>query len=357
QMDTRVIMMAGGTGGHVFPALAVATLLRERGWSVTWMGTRNGLAYRVVPAEGFELDTLEVRGLRRSGLLRLLGAPLVLLRAGAQAWRILRRRRPHVVLGMGGFATGPGGLAARMLGIPLVVHEQNAIPGLTNRLLVRMATRVLAAFPQAFGTRPGVEVTGNPVRREIRSLEIPAERFARHDGPLRLLVMGGSLGAQVLNEQVPLAIAEMPGGERPFVRHQAGRGKADRAQAAYRDAGVTAEVSEFIEDVAQALSWADLVVCRSGALTISELAAAGVGAVLVPYPHAVDDHQTANGRFLADAHAAVLLPQAELTPGKLGEILRSMDRSRLLGMAERARALATPDAAARVADIIAEVAS
>ncbi|MEN8174670.1 MAG: undecaprenyldiphospho-muramoylpentapeptide beta-N-acetylglucosaminyltransferase [Pseudomonadota bacterium] len=356
-MDTRVIMMAGGTGGHVFPALAVATLLRERGWSVTWMGTRNGLEYRVVPAEGFELDTLEVRGLRRSGLLRLLGAPLVLLRALAQAWRILRRRRPHVVVGMGGFATGPGGLAARMLGIPLVVHEQNAIPGLTNRLLVRMATRVLAAFPQAFENRPGVEVTGNPVRREIRALETPGERFTPRDGPLRLLVMGGSLGAQVLNEQIPLAIAGMPGGQRPLVRHQAGRGKADRAQAAYREAGVTAAVSEFIEDVADALSWADLVVCRSGALTVSELAAAGVGAVLVPYPHAVDDHQTANGRFLADAHAAVLLPQAELTPGKLGEILRSMDRSRLLGMAERARALATPDAAARVAEVCAEVAS
>lgn len=356
-MDGRssksVIMMAGGTGGHVFPALAVARDLRGRGHAVTWMGTAEGLEARVVPPQQFELDLIRVQGVRSSGLRRLLAAPFVIGRAMWQALGVLRRRRPALVVGMGGFVTGPGGVMARLLGVPLVIHEQNAAPGLTNRWLARIATRVLAAFPGAFPSPDAV--TGNPVRAEIVAVPPPAERFEGRTGPLRVLVMGGSLGAQALNERVPEALALLPRPLVPEVRHQAGRGKAESARAAYDAAGVDAIVGEFIEDVAEALGWADLVICRAGALTVSELAAVGVASVLVPYPYAVDDHQSANARVLSDAGAAVLMQQRDLTAQSLADWLAGRDRNDLQAMAERARACAVPDATDRVADICEEV--
>lgn len=353
-MVTRVAMMAGGTGGHVFPALAVATALRDRGHEVTWIGTATGLEARVVPEHGFDLDFIKVQGLRSSGVLRLVMAPLVIARAMWQAFGILRRRRPSLVVGMGGFVTGPGGVMARLLGLPLVIHEQNAVPGLTNRLLARIATRVLTAFAGTFPARDSL-VTGNPVRAEITSLAPPGDRFARRQGPLRLLIMGGSLGALALNENLPQALALLPAEVRPVVRHQAGRGKAEAARAAYQQAGVAAEVTEFIADVAEALAWADLAVCRSGALTVSELAAAGLGAVLVPYPYAVDDHQSANARVLAEAGGAMVVQQRDLSPQSLADWLARQDRESLLDMAQRARACAAPDATARVVGACEEV--
>lgn len=351
----RVAMMAGGTGGHVFPALAVAQALRDRGHEVSWIGTAAGLESRLVPERGFELDEIHVKGVRGSGILRLVTAPLVVSRAMWQALRILRRRRPSVVVGMGGFATGPGGLVARLMGLPLVIHEQNAIPGLTNRLLSRIATRVLVAFEGTFGTRAGVQVTGNPVRPEITEIPSPETRFAGREGPLRLLVTGGSLGAQALNEQVPAAIGLMSGDFHPHIRHQAGRGKADAAEAGYEQAGVTAKVTEFIDDMAEALAWADVVICRAGALTVSELAAAGVGSLLVPYPYAVDDHQTVNAKVLVQSGAAGLVQQSELTAQGLADWLAGHGREDLRSMAIAARGCATPDSVKRAVEACEEV--
>lgn len=348
----RVTVMAGGTGGHVFPALATAQELARRGWEVSWLGVPDSFESRLVPAYGFPLDLVPVRKIRGQGLRAWLLAPLHLGTALVHAARALRRRRPGVVLGMGGFVSGPGGLVSRLLGYPLVIHEQNAIPGLTNRALARIATRVLEAFPGSFGATRRAVAVGNPVRAEIVALAPPASRLAARPGPARLLVIGGSLGAQALNETLPPALAGLPAPTRPQVRHQAGRGKAEATEAAYRAAGVAAQVTEFVDDMAQAYAWADLVVCRAGALTVSELAAAGVAAILVPYPHAVDDHQTRNAAFLADAGAGILLPQTALTAGRLAEVLAGVvgDRPRLLAMAEAARRLARPDAAQRVAD-------
>ncbi len=353
--NRRVAMMAGGTGGHVFPALAVAQALRDRGHEVSWIGTAAGLEARLVPDRGFELDEIDVKGVRGSGVLRLVTAPLVVTRAMWQAFRILRRRRPSVVVGMGGFATGPGGLTARLMGLPLVIHEQNAIPGLTNRLLSRIATRVLAAFEGTFGNKADVQVTGNPVRPEITALPPPEVRFAGREGPLRLLVTGGSLGAQALNQQVPAAIGLLAEDLRPDIRHQAGRGKADGAKADYGQAGVAAEVTEFIDDMAEALAWADVVICRAGALTVSELAAVGVGSLLVPYPYAVDDHQTANARVLVQAGAAGLMQQSDMTARDLAEWLTDHGRDDLRRMAVAARGCATPDAVMRAVEACEEV--
>jgi UDP-N-acetylglucosamine--N-acetylmuramyl-(pentapeptide) pyrophosphoryl-undecaprenol N-acetylglucosamine transferase len=295
---TRVLIVAGGTGGHVFPALAVASALRERGVEVTWLGTRRGMEAKRVPEAGFPLDWVEVRGLRGKGVVGWLLAPFRLLRALIQALAVMRRRAPDVVLGMGGFVSGPGGLAARLSGRPLVIHEQNAIPGLTNRLLSRLAGRVLVGFP---GTFPGRERhTGNPVRAAIARLPEPAARLAGRSGPMRLLVLGGSQGALGLNRVVPEALAELSPEARPEVWHQAGERHVALAQEEYGQAGVEGRVVAFIDDMSVAYAWADLVLCRAGALTIAELAAAGVGALLVPYPHAVDDHQSANAAFLAD---------------------------------------------------------
>jgi len=353
----RVMIMAGGTGGHVFPALAVAQALQRRGVEVIWLGVRGGFEDGVVCQAGYPLEYIEIRGLRGQGIGRWLLAPLRLLRALWQSLRALRRQRPRLVLGMGGFLSGPGGVAARLLGIPLVIHEQNALPGLTNRLLARLASRVLEAFPGSFGRRPGVLAVGNPVRPEIAALRDPSARFAGREGPLRLLVLGGSLGAQALNETVPAALARLPPGlPRPQVRHQAGRGKADATVAAYANLGVTAEVVPFIADMAEAYAWADLVICRAGALTVAELAAAGVGAILIPYPHAVDDHQTHNAAFLVQAGAAQRLPQPELTPERLAELLAGLcnGRGRVRAMAFAARSLARPEATETVARICEE---
>lgn len=356
-MAARITIMAGGTGGHVFPALAVAEELRERGWQVSWLGTPDSFESRVVPTQGFELDTIAAFRLRGEGMRSLLLAPFRLLRAMGQAGRVLRRQRPQVVLGMGGFVTGPGGLVSRVLRLPLVIHEQNAVPGLTNRWLAHVASRVLEAFPGSFPARIGAHATGNPVRREIA--ELPAPGAIAADRPLHLLVVGGSLGALALNERVPAALALIDRARRPRIRHQAGRGKLAAAREAYEAAGVEAEIGEFLDDMAEAYRWADLVICRAGALTVSELMAAGVPAVLVPYPFAVDDHQTVNARVLSDADAAVLIDQARLTPEVLaGQLTRLLgDRVLLAQMAARAHALAEREAAQKVADHCEELAA
>jgi UDP-N-acetylglucosamine--N-acetylmuramyl-(pentapeptide) pyrophosphoryl-undecaprenol N-acetylglucosamine transferase len=355
--------MAGGTGGHVFPALAVAERLREQGMGVFWIGTRRGMESRLVPEHGFEMEWIQIEGLRGKGVAQVLGAPFKIGAAIWEASRILRRRRPAVVLGMGGFASGPGGLAARAMGLPLVIHEQNFVPGMTNQWLARIATRVFEAFPASFPKARGAQACGNPVRRGIVDLPSPRERLARRHAendvePTRLLVLGGSLGAQVLNEMVPQALAALPAERRPRVRHQAGERTIDVARAAYRSAGVDAEVTPFIADMAEAYGWADLVVCRAGALTVSELAAAGVASVLVPYPFAVDDHQVGNARYLADIGAARLVIQRDLTPSGLTALLDALlsDRDALLRIAEAARTRARADAAERIADACREVA-
>lgn len=350
-MSPPVLIMAGGTGGHVFPALALARLLRARSRRVIWLGTRRGLEARVVPAEGFEIEWLSVGGLRGKGVLTLLAAPFKLLRALWQTLRIMRRHRPGVVVGLGGFVTGPGGVAAWLCRRPLIIHEQNAIAGFTNRALAPLAREVLTAFPSALAGRRGVRMIGNPVRADIAALPAPAIRFAGRDGALRLLVVGGSLGALRLNQSVPGALALLArdaGAPRFTVRHQAGEKLIDMAQTAYREAGIAGEVTPFITDMAEALAWADLVICRAGALTVAELAAAGVGAVLVPYPHAVDDHQTHNARYLVDAGAAQCIADAALTPKHLADVLLQRcgaGRSALLPLAEAARRVALPAAA------------
>ncbi len=352
----RILIMAGGTGGHVFPALAVANELRARGAEVSWLGTRRGLESDVVPAAGLPIDYISIAGLRGKGLAGWVLAPWRLSLALVQAMRIILRRRPTAILGMGGFVTGPGGLAAKLSGRPLIIHEQNAIAGLTNRLLSRIANQVLEAFPDVFaGNR--VQHTGNPIRRDIMQLDEPAKRYARHQGRLRLLVLGGSLGAMVFNETLPKALARLPEANRPEVRHQTGKRNFDVTREQYKGAGIEAELLPFIDDMSAEYDWADLVLCRSGALTVSELAGAGVPALLVPYPYAVDDHQSANGRYLAEAGAAELLPQSTLTAELLAEKLslycESPERGRkqLLEMAERARNLAKPEATQRVVEI------
>ena len=346
-----VLIMAGGTGGHVFPALAVADRLRERGIAVVWMGTRQGLEAKLVPQANIPMEWIKVTGLRGGGVKRLLMAPLMMGRALFQAAAILRRLKPRLVLGMGGFASGPGGLMARCLGIPLVVHEQNAVAGVTNRWLSRIANQVLEAFPGSFPPACQALTTGNPVRSSIAALAPPAQRFAGRSGRFRLLVLGGSQGARALNQLVPQALSLLESAEHPQVWHQAGGLMHESAIGAYRQVDVEARLTPFIENMAEAYGWADLVLCRAGALTVAELAAAGVGAVLVPFPYAVDDHQTANARFLEQAGAALVVAQATLTAERLATLLRELlsDRARLLAMAEAARKLAQNEAAERVA--------
>ncbi|WP_461520126.1 undecaprenyldiphospho-muramoylpentapeptide beta-N-acetylglucosaminyltransferase [Porticoccus sp.] len=350
----KVMVMAGGTGGHVFPALAVAQALRARDVAVSWLGTRRGIEAELVPANRFPINYIDVEGLRGKGLIKLLWAPLLLLRAFWQAMGVLRRERPDAVLGLGGFASGPGGLAAKILGIPLVIHEQNAIAGTTNRLLGRVANRVLVAFP---GALLRGEWTGNPVRPEISELATPAQRIATSDRPRHLLVLGGSLGALAINQIVPQALALLPMSERPKIRHQCGKKHQQVTEESYVQAGVQARVEPFIADMAEAYGWADMVICRSGALTVSELAAAGVASVLIPFPYAIDDHQTYNGQWLVDGQAAVLIQQSELSAEKLAELLKAwlMDGEHLREMATNARKLSKPHVAERVADICEEV--
>jgi UDP-N-acetylglucosamine--N-acetylmuramyl-(pentapeptide) pyrophosphoryl-undecaprenol N-acetylglucosamine transferase len=348
------MIMAGGTGGHIFPALAVAKVLRARGVPVVWLGADGAMETRLVPPHDIPLDTLAITGLRGKGTLALLGAPVRVLRAIRAAGFVLRRRAPRAVVSFGGFASGPGGVAAKLMGLPLLVHEQNRAAGFTNRVLVKVARRVMTGFPGAFPSRE--EVVGNPVRDEIAALPPPAERFAGRSGPLRVLVLGGSQGARALNLAVPKAIATLPAGSID-VRHQCGEKLRDEAAKAYADAGVSASVEAFITDMADAYAWADLVVCRSGASTLAELCAVGVGSVLVPFAQAVDDHQTRNADYLVERNAAVLLKQDDALADRLASALRRLidDAGARLSMATAARALAKPDAADRIADIILEV--
>ncbi|WP_373181860.1 undecaprenyldiphospho-muramoylpentapeptide beta-N-acetylglucosaminyltransferase [Halomonas campaniensis] len=340
--------MAGGTGGHVIPALSLARGLAAEGVRVEWLGSPRGIENRLVPEAGIPLHRIRVAGLRGNGLAGWLLAPINLTRAVWQAWRIIRAYDPQLVVGLGGFASGPGGLAAWLAGRPLVIHEQNAVAGLTNRALSRLARRVYAAFPQAFPGRG--EVVGNPVRAEIAALgEAPRGAEAMRGRRLRLLVVGGSLGAQALNERLPEALARLPEAERPEVRHQAGRDKDAATREGYRRHGVEAEVTAFIDDMAGAYGWADLVVCRAGALTVAELAAAARPALFVPFPHAVDDHQTANARALVEEGAAELLPQTELNAATLADRLAALlDPDTLAAMAAQARACAHLDAVERL---------
>ena len=353
-MAERVIIAAGGTGGHVFPALAVAGELRARGVSVDFIGTAAGMEATLVPEHGFLLHTLQMRGLRGKGLGHWLQAPWRVWRAVLQARRILRRQQTQAVLGMGGYVAAPVGLAAWSLGLPLCLHEQNAVAGLSNRLLAPLARRIFLGFPGA-GLRRG-EWVGNPVRAEIAALPEPWQRMG-HGGPVRLLIMGGSQGAKVLNEIVIAALQALPTAERPEIWHQAGREHAQAVAARYAEAGIPARVEAFIADMAAALAWADLAVCRAGAATVAELAAAGLGAVLIPYPFAVDDHQAANARFLEKAGAAVMLRQGGLDGAGLLAVLTPLlaEGEKRLAWAEAARASAKVDAAARVAAACAEM--
>jgi UDP-N-acetylglucosamine--N-acetylmuramyl-(pentapeptide) pyrophosphoryl-undecaprenol N-acetylglucosamine transferase len=341
-----LLVMAGGTGGHIFPGIAVAEELRAQGWRIAWMGNADGMEARLVPARGYDTAWVRFGALRGKGLLRKLLLPLNLLVGFWQALRALHRVKPDVVLGMGGYVTFPGGMMAVLLGRPLVLHEQNSVAGLANRVLARVADRVLSGFPGVLGK---AEWVGNPVRADIAAVAPPEARFAGRSGPLRLLVVGGSLGAAVLNETVPQALARLPAETRPRVVHQAGERQIAALRAAYAAAGVEGELRAFIDDMAGAYAEADLVICRAGALTVAELAAVGAASLLVPFPHAVDDHQTGNARFLADRGAARLLPQHELDAARLAAILSSLDRPQLLQMAVNARAQAKPAASAAVA--------
>jgi len=348
------MIMAGGTGGHIFPGLAVAKVLRERGVPVTWLGADGAMETRLVPQHDIPIDTLAIGGLRGKGKLALLGAPLRLLRAVRAAGFLIRDRQPRAVIAFGGFASGPGGIAARLHGLPLLVHEQNRAPGMTNRVLSRVARRVLAGFPGSFAKRE--EAVGNPVRAEIAAITPPDLRLANRQGPLRLLVLGGSQGARVLNNAVPKALAALGAGMPVQVRHQSGEKLHAEALQAYADAGVQASVEPFIADMAEAFAWADLVVCRSGASTLAELCAVGVGSVLVPFAAAVDDHQTRNAEYLVERGAAVVLKQDETLATQLEGVLRDLSENsaRRMQMANAARALAKVDAAERIADIILE---
>ena len=351
-MSKTILIMAGGTGGHIFPALAVAEVMRQRGWQVEWLGNPEGMEARLVPARGFTLHGVRFAALRGKGLLRKLMLPVNLLRGFWQARRVIRQVRPNVVLGFGGYITFPGGMMAALAGVPLVLHEQNSVAGLANKVLAKVADRVLTGFPEALAQGQWV---GNPVRPEIAKLAPPAERFAGRSGALHLLVIGGSLGAQALNETVPQGLAMLHADELPQVVHQAGEKHLETLTANYAAAGVTAHCVPFIDDMAGAFDWADLVICRAGALTIAELAAAGVASILVPFPHAVDDHQTGNARFLVNVGGAFLLPQNELTAESVA-LIRNYSRGQLLEMAEKARELAKPEAAEEVANICAECA-
>ena len=354
-MRGNVLIMAGGTGGHVFPALARAREFQARGYSVHWLGTPRGIENELVPAAGLPLHLIDVSGLRGKSKLALLKAPFQLIRALWQARRVMRELQPVCVLGMGGYVTGPGGLAARMNGAPLIIQEQNAVAGTANRSLVPFASRVCEGFPNTFGNSAKRRTTGNPVREEL-FLETPRDSL-RSRKP-RLLVLGGSLGAEPLNKLLPAALAKVPVELRPQLFHQAGKQHADITAERYRQAGVEAEVAPFIKDMAHAYAWADLVVCRAGALTVSELAAAGLPSFLVPLPHAIDDHQTRNAEYLAKEGAAFLLPQhatdADTLAAQLIEVL--MHPEKLLDMGRTARRLAKPDATRTVVETCLEVA-
>ncbi|WP_027253676.1 undecaprenyldiphospho-muramoylpentapeptide beta-N-acetylglucosaminyltransferase [Photobacterium halotolerans] len=345
--NKRLLVMAGGTGGHVFPALAVARQLQQQGWEIRWLGTADRMEADLVPRHGIDIDFIKVKGLRGQGIKKLLAAPFQIVGAILQARRYIRAWQPDAVLGMGGYVSGPGGVAAWISGIPVILHEQNAVAGLTNRWLSRIAASVLQAFPGAF---PGKAVVGNPVRRDVTELAAPAQRLAEREGPVRILVMGGSQGARILNQTVPAAAAQLGGDV--DIWHQAGKGNQASTEQTYSQCGVQSyKVTEFIDDVAAAYDWADLVVCRSGALTVSELSAAGVGAIFVPFMHK-DRQQALNADHLVECGAAYMIEQPDLTADRLAQLITTLDRPALLTMAEAARQAAILDADARVADVI-----
>jgi UDP-N-acetylglucosamine--N-acetylmuramyl-(pentapeptide) pyrophosphoryl-undecaprenol N-acetylglucosamine transferase len=355
-MSRTLMIMAGGTGGHIYPALSVAEYLREQGWHIVWLGSRAGMEARIVPPKGYVMAWVRFSGLRGKGLLRALLLPFNLLIACVQSARAIFAHRPDVVLGMGGYVAFPGGLMAALLQRPLVIHEQNSVAGLTNRVLARVADRVLTAFPNLFKNNNLAQWVGNPTRADISRVAAPATRYAARTGALQVMVLGGSQGAAVLNDTVPKALALLPQAQRPQVMHQSGAAHIDTLRAAYAAAGVSAQTLPFIDDMAAQYAAADLVICRAGASTVTELAAAGVASVLVPLPWAADDHQTLNARYLSDRGAAILIPQKAFTPDKLAGLLQSLSREKLLEMALAARAAAKPDATRSVADICRELA-
>lgn len=348
-----LMVMAGGTGGHVYPAMAVADYMKEHGWKIVWLCTEGGMENKLIEGKPYEKAMITMQGVRGKGLLGWLWLPLKLTKAFSQSAKAIRKYQPNVVLGMGGFAAFPGGLKAWMMAKPLVIHEQNSIAGLTNKVLAIFATRVLAAFPVAFGDK--ATLVGNPVRQDITQLPTPEHRYNQRTGKLNLLVVGGSLGAAALNDVLPKALANLPKDTFNVV-HQAGEKHIAALQANYQAAGVQAETKAFINNMAEMYAWADVVICRAGALTIAELACVGVASVLVPFPHAVDDHQTYNAKYLSDAGAAKLIQQTEFNVQKATEILSSLTRENCLAMAIKARALAKPEATKTVADICMEVA-
>ena len=339
------LVMAGGTGGHIFPGLAVAQALREQGWNVHWLGAPGSMEERLVPPQGFPLETIDFSGVRGKGLLTLALLPLRLLKAFAQAWAVVRRVRPDVVIGLGGYISFPGGMMATLAGKPLILHEQNSVAGMANKVLANVASRVFCAFPNAL---PGAQWVGNPLRQAFLQQPPPAERFAGRSGPLRILVVGGSLGAKALNDTVPQALALIPPEQRPQVRHQSGAKQMQALQASYAAAGVQAELTPFIDDTASAYAQADLVICRAGASTVTELAAVGAAAIYVPFPHAVDDHQTTNARFVVDAGGGWVVQQTALSPEKLTHMIQNMQRSTLLETAQKAKMMQKTEATAAV---------
>lgn len=349
----HVLIAAGGTGGHVYPALAVADYLREQNVKVTWVGTKKGLEHRVIPAANIPLEIISISGLRGKGLLNFIFVPLKLILAIAQVIKVFIKVKPDAVLGMGGFVSGPCGIAAFILRKPLYLHEQNAVPGLTNKVLSYFASTVMQAFPNSFKGRKNILTIGNPIRKDITEITKPEERMGKRNDSLRVLVIGGSLGAQALNENVPQALFEIKKELQPNVWHQAGRNKLDATIENYKKANIEAKVTEFIENMAEAYEWADLVICRAGALTISEIANVGVASILVPYPYAVDDHQTENAKYLTNVGAAILISQNDLVP-KLKESITELvqaGRTKLIEMAKAARKLSNPDATQTVAEI------
>ncbi len=356
-MSTHTILiMAGGTGGHVFPGLAVADYLRQAGWRVVWLGTEAGMELKLVPQHGYETEVISFSGLRGKRLIAWLMLPLRLLKAFWQSVRIIQRVKPDVVLGMGGYPAFPGGMMASLLNRPLAIHEQNSVAGLTNKLLAKLADKIFLGFPDAILADPGKTIcSGNPVRAEIIQIEAPEKRFLGRQGKLNLLIVGGSLGAQILNTTVPEALKLIPENQRPVVVQQAGTANLEAVKKTYEELQLDGEVISFIDDMAKRYAACDLVLCRAGALTIAELSAAGVASILVPYPHAVDDHQTSNARFLSSHGAAVLLPQSELTAQNLAELLANLTREELLGMAIAARSMAKPEATRIVAEACIEL--
>jgi UDP-N-acetylglucosamine--N-acetylmuramyl-(pentapeptide) pyrophosphoryl-undecaprenol N-acetylglucosamine transferase len=352
-MSRSILIMAGGTGGHIFPALAVADVLRSQGWKVTWLGAPNSMEADLVPRHGYEMAWVRFSGVRGKGLLRWLLLPFDLLIALWQSAAAILRHRPDVVLGMGGYITFPGGLVAALLRRPLVIHEQNSIAGLSNKMLARIAQKVMSGFPDVL---PQAIWCGNPVRRDIAAIPEPQQRYAEHHGKLNVLVVGGSLGAKAINEAMPQALALLSQDVRPNVLHQTGKQHFEAVQQLYRKAGVQANIKPFMDEMARHYGNADLVICRAGALTVAELAAAGVASILIPYPFAVDDHQTLNALFLSKRGAAVLLPQSDMSAEKLAQLLVDLvdghhGRQKLMAMASKARAVAKPDAAFAVAKV------